>query len=182
MNDIVISFDDMWEGNDRWNDFINLHKKIPNIKITFFVNPSQCSIEFLKKINQSWIELVYHAENHSGGHKKWSKEEAKERLLKYVKEFNFAKGFKAPGWKITQNIIDGCKELDFWIASINTIPIEYNKVFYTYYKKGEGLSHHEKYSEYYGHLQSYNFIENLKELKEYCTKKDLNFKFVSEMI
>jgi len=179
---IVISFDDMWKGNDRWNVFEDLHNKYPNFKVTFFVNPGQCSDEFLKMIKRDWTELVYHAENHTGSHMSWSKEEAKERLLKNHIEYGFVKGFKAPGWKITQNIIDACKELDFWIASLNTVILNHKKIFYTRYKKGEGLSLHKDYTEYYGHMQSYNFNENIKELDEYCLNNKLDFKFVSEMI
>ena len=179
---IVVSYDDMWEGNDHWEVFEKFHKKFPNFKVTFFVNPGPCSDDFLRKINQEWTELAYHCQNHSGGFKRWSKEEVKKYLLKYHNEYGFSKGFKAPGWKITQNIIDACKELGFWIASISTVPIDIDRKFYTYYKKGEGLNHLVEYSEYYGHLQSHNFYENLKELEEHCIEHDPDFKFVSEVL
>jgi len=179
---IVISYDDLFEGNDKWEVFEGIHKMFPDFKVTFFVNPAQCSVEFLKKIRQPWTELVNHADNHSGSHSVWTKERAKEKLLKYKNEFGFASGFKAPGWKITQNIIDACKEIGFWIASISTIPIEIDKKYYTYYKKGEGLCLLQDYTQYYGHIQSYNFDENLKELKGFCLENKPKFKFVSEML
>jgi len=179
---IVISYDDLWEGNDKWVVFEKFYAKFPKYKVTFFVNPGQCSPEFLKKIKKPWTELVYHAENHTGSHMKWSKEESKEKLLKYYDKHGFVKGFKGPGWRLSQNIIDACKELGFWIASISTIPVEIDKKFYTYYKKGEGLSHLPNYSQYYGHIQSHNFNENLKELEEHCNECDPEFRFVSEML
>ena len=181
---VVVSLDDMWLGNDNWETFVDFQKKFPKFKATFFVNPGQgpCTDEFLKKINQPWTELAYHAENHSGGFKNWTKEDAKKYLLKYYNEYGFVKGFKAPGWKITQNIIDACKELDFWVASINTVPVDIEKIYYTSFKKGEGLLYLKNYTQYYGHLQSYNFHENLKELEQHCIENDPDFKFVSEMI
>ena len=179
---VIASYDDLWEGNDNWDIFVNFHKIFPAFKVTFFVNPGHCSSDFLKKVNQPWTELAYHCENHSGGFKQWSKEEAKKYLLKYHTEYGFVKGFKAPGWKITQNIIDACKELDFWVASINTVPVKIDKKYYTCYKKGEGLSHLAEYTQYYGHLQSYNFHENLKELEEHCKEHNPTFKFISETI
>lgn len=179
---IIASYDDLWEGNDNWSTFEEFHKKFPNFKVTFFVNPGQCSNEFLKKVNVEWAELAYHCQNHSGGFKHWSKDEAKQYLLKYHTEFNFIKGFKAPGWKITQPLIDACKELGFWIASINTVPVDIDRKYYTFYKKGEGLLELDTHIQYYGHLQSYNFHENLKELEEYCLQHDSEFKFISEVI
>jgi hypothetical protein len=179
---IVVSYDDLWEGNDNWDAFVEFQKKIPNFKATFFVNPGQCSEAFLRKIDQPWSELAYHCENHSGGFKNWTKEEAIQHLMKYHKNYNFVKGFKAPGWKITQNLIEACKELDFWVSSISTIPVDIEKKYYVYYKKGEGLLELKEYVQYYGHLQSHNFNENLKELEEYVLKNNNRFKFVSEVI
>lgn len=179
---IIVSYDDLWEGNDNWSIFEEFHKRVPTFKATFFVNPGQCSDEFLKKVNVEWVELAYHCQNHSGGFKNWSKDEAKQYLQKYNTEFGFVKGFKAPGWKITQNLIDACKELGFWVSSINTVPVDIDNIYYIHYKKGEGLLELKEYTQYYGHLQSYNFHENLQELEEYCKNNEHEFKFISEII
>jgi hypothetical protein len=179
---IIVSMDDFWEGNDHWDTFVELKRKFPKFKATFFTNPGQCSDEFLKKAQVSWIDLAYHCQNHSGGYKNWTKEEAKEYLQKYHDEYNFGKGFKAPGWKITNELIEACRELNFWIASINTIRLEYDKMFYTHYKKREGLNFLQDYTEYYGHFQSYNFEENIKELDSFCSENDPDFLFINEYV
>lgn len=195
-NILICSWDDIWEGNDKFEIFEQLHKKFPKFKATFFVNPGICSDAFLKKINLEWIELVYHAENHTGSHLSWSKNETKEWLLKYTnKKYGFVKGFKAPAYKWSKNIIDACNELNFWMCSSPSVPfftwvnkkwysekppLKIKKYWYTNAK--ESLSYYKNYTEFYDHIQNKNFDKNLKELKEYCQKNNPNFKFISEVI
>jgi hypothetical protein len=47
---LVVSFDDMQEGNDRWTEFLKLRNEFPNFKVTFFVITGNCSEEFFKRI------------------------------------------------------------------------------------------------------------------------------------
>lgn len=192
MKEIVISYDDVYEGNDEWEEFVKLHEEFPNIKLTFFVITGKCSDEFLKKIKTDWIQLVFHSWEHSGVWLTWTKEEAKEWLLKF-QSYGFEKGFKAPGWKLTQNLIDACMELDFWIGSINTIPVP-TKHWYTL--TGSCLTEHDGYVEFFDHIQhqvyekSKNewyedekaFHTNLEILKEYCRNNEVSYKFISEVV
>lgn len=189
--DLIVSYDDIYEGNDNWEEFEKLHQEFPELKITFFVITGGCSEEFLKKIKQSWSQLVFHSWEHSGHWQKWSVEETKEWLLKY-QSLGFEKGFKAPGWKITENIIKACQELDFWICTPQTIPVNVKQFWYTYPK--EGLREYDKYDEFYDHIQHQHydgakwiedknvFFENLNKLKEYCRNNESSFKFISEVL
>ena len=181
MKSIIVSYDDLWEGNDHWEEFEALYKEFPDLKITFFVIIGKCSEEFLKKIRQPWTELVYHCWSH---HRKdwliWSKEEAKEKLIEYLK-YGFVKGFKAPHYRITDEICEACDELNFWICSSPTVQVNSKKYWYTYPKDGVVLNYPE-YDEYYDHLQNVNFSECLERLKQFCRDNNPNFKFISEMI
>ena len=178
--DLIISLDDLWEGNDYWEEFEKLHQEFPELKITFFVIVGKCSDEFLKKVSRSWTELVFHCWSH---HRKdwlgWSKEEAKEKLVEYQK-YGFAKGFKAPHWRVTNEIIEACNELGFWVCSATTVKIDAKKCWYTY--PVTGLTQYDKYDEFYGHLQDEELVKNLESLKKYCKENKPNYKFISEVI
>jgi len=188
---LIISFDDLWEGNDRWEEFEKLHQEFPDLKITFFVITGRCSDEFLRKVNQSWTELVFHGTEHSGGWLHWSKEETIKHLRNFNENYGFVKGFKAPGWKLTPNIIEACRELNFWICSTPTIPVPVRH-WYTYPQ--EGLRFYSDYVEFYDHIQHRHydgqkwiedenvFLENLEKLKEYCRSNKPDYKFISEMV
>ncbi len=107
-------------------------------------------------------------------------------------EYDFEKGFKAPGWRITDEIIDACNELDFWICTPPTMPLKVKKVWYTYPK--EGLREYDGYTEFYDHIQHQHhdgkdwiededvFFKNLEILKKYCSTNVFDYKFISEVI
>jgi len=189
---LIISYDDLGENNDHWEEFEKFAEKFPDLKITFFVITGQSNEEYFKKIKQSWSQLVFHSWEHSGHWLKWTKNEAKEQLMKYQK-YGFEKGFKAPGWRLTDNIKEACKELDFWICTPSTIPVE-TKYWYTDPKKG--LRDYKDYAEFYDHVEHRHydikeekwyedphiFKENLEKLKKYCIENKPEFKFVSEML
>ena len=63
-----------------------------------------------------WTELVFHSYEHSGEWLKWSVEEA-EKHLKYYHDLGFAKGFKVPGWRMSENICKAINNLDFWVCT-----------------------------------------------------------------
>ena len=164
---LIISYDDLWEGNDNWEEFEKFAEEFPELKITFFVITGSCSKEFLKKIKQPWSQLVFHSWEHSGHWKHWSIEETKKWLTKFQK-YGFEKGFKAPAWKITDNIQEACKELNYWICSCPTIPVNTKQYWYT--NPSEGMNEYDDYTEYYDHIQH----------KHYDGKKWINIHFISQ--
>lgn len=178
--DLIISFDDLWEGNDHWEEFEDFMKEFPSLKITFFVITGNCSEEFLQKIQRPWAQLVFHSWEHSGHWQHWSVEETKEWLQKFQK-YGFEKGFKAPAYKWTENHFKACDELGFWTCSSPTVPVKTKRYWYTYPADGQIHEYHD-YDEYYDHLQNKNFTESLQSLKNFCREHNPNYKFVSEMV
>jgi hypothetical protein len=188
---LVVSYDDLYEGNDNWSEFEKLHAEFPNLKITFFVITGNCSDEFLKKVKQSWTQLVFHSFEHSGNWLHWTVNEAKEWLLKYQK-YGFEQGFKAPGWRITDNIIKACQELNFWICTAPTVPVDIKKYWHTY--PSEGFSYYTDHDEFYDHIQHKHFendvrvedpdifFKNLDILKQYLSQNTIESKFISEVL
>jgi len=178
---LIVSYDDLWEGNDHWEEFEKLADEFPGFKVTFFVITGKCSEKFLKKIQKPWAELVFHSWEHSGLWQHWSKNETKTWLQKYsAPPYNFKKGFKAPAYKMTDNIQDACDELDYWIVSSPTIPTRVKKHWYTY--PSEGIMHYESYSEAYGHLQNKDFSKLIDDVRQFCKTHNVTFKFISEVI
>ncbi len=174
----IVSFDDLHENNNQWQLFLDLKKKLPALKVTFFVITGKESDEFLNKIKQDWTELVFHSYEHNGEWLKWSKDEAKEWLL-YFQKHGFARGFKAPGWKMTQNIADAINELDFWGCVCNNWEFGIKKKWIT---QKQGLTITSEYIEMYGHIQDVDFKNKLDAIYESCRNREVDFKFMSEMI
>ena len=179
--EIIISFDDIYEGNDRWEEFEKLHIEFPDIKITFFVITGNCSDKFLKKIKKPWTQLVFHSFEHSGNWLQWSIEETKEWLLKFQK-FGFEKGFKAPAYKWKEAHIKACDELGFWICSSPTVSVKAKQYWYTYPSDKIQEYHDREYDEYYVHIQQVYFIDCLEKLKIFLREKRPIYKFISEKL
>jgi len=179
--ELIISFDDLWEGNDRWIEFEKLHAEFPDLKITFFVITGKCSNDFLRKIKQPWIQLVFHSFEHSGNWLHWTVEETKQWLLKF-QEFRFEKGFKAPAYKWKEAHIKACDELGFWICSGSTVPVKAKRYWLT--SPYEGLTEYKdrEYNEYYDHIQRKDFLSRLEELKKFLKKTKPIYKFISEKV
>lgn len=179
--EIIISFDDLWEGNDHWSDLEMLHELFPSLKVTLFVITGKCSETFLRKIDQSWTELVFHSFEHSGNWLHWTVEETKEWLLKF-EEYHFAKGFKAPAYKWKENHIKACDELGFWICSSPSVPVRAKQYWYTNAQEGLTFYPNREYDEYYDHFQNSSFLKNIETLKEYLNKTKPTYKFISEKV
>jgi hypothetical protein len=183
MKDIIVSYDDIFLNHDRLSDFEKVKKEIPDFKVTFFVIMYDFNtIEYINSLKKDWIELVYHANEHRGDWLKWTKEEAKENILK-CQEYDFIKGFKAPGWKLTRPIVEALNELDYWACICGTEPIlKEIKPKRGWITKNLGFSEYGEYSELYGHIQEDKFEVPLKQMINFYKNKGGNFKFISEMI
>ena len=181
MKEIIISFDDMWLGNDRWESFEKLHTEFPELKVTLFVITGKCTDEFLRKIKQPWTELVFHSFEHSGNWLKWTVDETKEWLLKF-QEFGFEKGFKAPAYKWKETHIQACDDLGYWICSGTTVPIQATRYWHTNPGAGLTIYKDKEYDEYYDHTQEEEFENRLTILKKHLRDTKPVYKFVSEKV
>jgi len=183
MTSIIVQYDDIYKGNDKIEVFDAIHNVVPDFKVTFFVIMHDfVTKEYLDSLKRDWIEFVYHADEHHGDWLKWDKETAKKNILK-CQEYGFAKGFKAPGWKLTRPIIEACNELDYWCCICGTEPIlkeiKPNKAWVT---RHLGFNVYNDYTEMYGHIQENDFLTNISKLKEYIRVNKCEFKYISEII
>lgn len=114
---------DMCQSHD-CRDMLMLFKEAnPNFKATLFAIPGEMTAELLKwsEANSSWIELAYHGFFHTSNYEceKLTYEQFDElmhssvthRVMQY-----FVKGFKAPGWQISDDIYRWLGDHGYWVA------------------------------------------------------------------
>jgi hypothetical protein len=113
---------DMCQSHDCRDKLDEFHYVNPNFKATLFAIPSQMTYELLEwcKANSSWIELAVHGFTHSSNFEceKMSYEDFNILMEKYEDMFEgfFVKGFKAPGWQISDGIYQWLADNDWWVA------------------------------------------------------------------
>jgi hypothetical protein len=115
---VVISIDDLCD--DWWDmeSLFILKEKYPNFKATVFTIPFRVDTNDLSILNDlGWIELAVHGLKHE------SLDEMlmlpKEEILDAFGKINFsifARGFKAPGWRLDEKVIECCNEFGMWVA------------------------------------------------------------------
>jgi hypothetical protein len=174
---IIVSFDDIFQKNDKWEEFKKIKEEIPEFKVTLFVI-TRDDKEYWDTLKTDWTELVFHSYEHGGEWLKWTVEEA-EKWLKYYHELGFAKGFKAPGWHMTENICKAINNLDFWVCTCKNQNFIFKNRWITL---NQGLEIRDDYVELWGHTQDTDFDIKIQKLKEYLKTNKGTFKFISEVI
>lgn len=128
---MVVDFDDMGanrvisdqcQSHDCRDKLDALHYANPNFKVTLFTIPAYMTMELAEwcSANSGWVELAIHGYNHNSNYEceKMSYEEFDEKM-NWVKETwgeLFVKGFKAPGWQISDDIYRWLNDHGWWVA------------------------------------------------------------------
>ena len=104
---------------DKLDEF---HYANPNFKATLFAIPGEMTYELCEwcYANKSWIELAVHGIFHSDNYEcnELTKEEFESRMndMSPMLDTYFVKGFKAPGWQISDGIYEWLVENGWWVA------------------------------------------------------------------
>jgi len=113
---------DVCQSHDCRDKLDEFHYLNPNFKATLFAIPGEMTYELAKwcKENNSWIELAVHGILHSSNYEceKMTYEEFDNALrpLQPMLDTYFVKGFKAPGWQISNDIYKWLDNHGWWIA------------------------------------------------------------------
>lgn len=114
---------DMCQSHDCRDALLGFKKVNPNFKATLFAIPGEMTMELLNwsEDNNSWIELAYHGFFHTSNYEceKLTYEQFDELMHTSVTHrvmHYFTKGFKAPGWQISNDIYRWLQEHNFWVA------------------------------------------------------------------
>lgn len=112
---------DVCQSHDCRDVLDKLHYANPLFKATLFTIPGEVTYELLGwcKANESWIQLAWHGFYHRTNYEcaEMSYEEFDANMKKFkVFEDYFVKGFKAPGWQISDDIYKWLVDNKFWVA------------------------------------------------------------------
>lgn len=113
----IFDFDDFHEGNHRLDLLTKLREANPLFKCTLFAVPALGSEPFWASVPY-WCELAVHGWLHPDPYEssQWSAERCGEVLDSPVVRSWFVRGFKAPGWQISDGCYEALVERDFWVA------------------------------------------------------------------
>ena len=153
----------------------------PNFKATLFTIPGEMTPELYNWAaeNSSWIELAWHGFYHSSNYEceKMSYEEFGNLLASFSLPYGMAyvRGFKAPGWQISDGIYKWLLEHDWWVADQDYNDNRRPEGLRTY-KIGENSMHHHTWNCVgNGVYEQFDYImDRIKDEKE--------FQFVSEVV
>jgi hypothetical protein len=171
---VIVDADDFCEDNEGWNFLTTIKKHIPNFKINLFCIVGSCSDDFFIKYKQiEWIDLIPHGWKHPTPKEciNWSYEESMDYLYR-IEELGLTKGFKAPGWQISDGMYKALLEKEYWVAD----------QLYNNKRRPKGLKAYlldEPYK-YHHHIQ--NVCGNgLEESMEQILSLKGNFKFIKDI-
>ncbi len=114
---------DMCQSHDCRDILIALHEANPVFKATLFCIPYEMTHELQAwcKFNSGWIEMAVHGFTHSSNYEcekmtyqefdGWMNHSSLRRDLR-----GYTKGFKAPGWQISDDIYRWLKDNNWWVA------------------------------------------------------------------
>jgi len=114
----IIDVDDFHEDNQGMKYLKAFKNKFSNFKVNLFTIIGKCSPEFIKEIKDiDWIDMIPHGWMHDTSREceDWSYEVSKAYLDR-IGEFGLTKGFKAPGWQISDGMYKALLEKGYWVA------------------------------------------------------------------
>lgn len=189
MSELVFDSDDfganhviseMTQSHD-CRDVLNTFKKEnPKFKATLFTIPGEVTTEILgwAASNRDWIELAWHGFYHLSNYEceKLTYQEFARSMSGFEMIFGdfFVKGFKAPGWQISDDIYTWLKDHDYWVADQDYNDERRPKELKVYKVGDDSI-----------HTHTWDCVGNgVYELGPSIIKqiKDKDFKFVSEVV
>lgn len=187
---------DMCMSNDCRDVLIKFREMNPKFRVTLFSIPGEMTAELLNWCtrNSDWVEMAVHGFYHTSNYEceKMSYEEFDALMegLPLIKDF-FVKGFRAPGWQISDDIYRWLLDHDWWVADQgynNGRRPEELKAYvnegnnFRVWKPGTGFGAYQP--AHHGHV--WNCVGNgIYEQFDYLidlVKNTDDFKFVSEVV
>ena len=176
---LIFDLDDWGFDHDCRLELEKLKEINPKFKVTLFTIPSKTTIEMLKWAddNSYWVEIVQHGWDHHSNYEceTWTYVETLKYLAECAPYFR-VKGFKAPGWQISDDCLQALRDMGYWVADQ-----EYNDsrrpLDLKTYKVGP--------NSYHGHTWDCGCDNGINEDWDNIVsrvKNETDFKFVSEVV
>lgn len=189
---------DMCQSHD-CRDMLMLFKEAnPNFKATLFAIPGEMTPELLRWClhNESWVEIAVHGIFHESNYEceKMSYERFDSYMTSFLPDLDFfyKKGFKAPGWQISDDIYKWLLDNGYWVADqgYNDARRPFELPAYINY---DGNFRALKNGEYSGpdyipaiHTHTWDCVGNgVYEMKDQILERikgETDFRFVSEVV
>ena len=146
MAQVICDFDDFHERNHKLDRLNELKAINPAFKCTLFAVPGLGSADFWASV-PDWCELVVHGWLHPDPYEcqNWTYERTKQAME--TRPDRFVRGFKAPGWQISDSSYAALLDAGWWVADQHLEDERRPKGLRTYfYEDGEDRWH--------GHIQN----------------------------
>ena len=114
---MVVDFDDFHEHNHKYERLWELKRARPDFRCTMFAVPGLGSNGFWAAV-PDWIELAVHGWEHPDPYEcaVWSYGRMEQLLDEPVVGTYFVRGFKAPGWQISDACYSVLLDRGWWVA------------------------------------------------------------------
>lgn len=119
----IVDLDDFCDDERSLESLILLDKlkeELPTFKATLFTIPARCSYEFVEamKDTRPWLDLVPHGWNHNSNREcqDWSMDKCLHSIESARERGLTTKGFKAPGWQISDGCYAALEVMGYWVA------------------------------------------------------------------
>jgi len=174
--DLIVDIDDFCEDNHKLDLLFKIRGSIPNLKVNVFTILGRCSDPFIAYVKTlDWIDMIPHGWMHRDAYecKAWTLQEAKDYFEK-IEKYNLTRGFKAPGWQISDETYIAAQQYGYWVADQDYNDKRRPKAVSVYKLDSPNKKHY--------HIQDVcsNGIEESKE--EILSLKGNNFKFIKEIL
>lgn len=119
---LIVDADDFSEQNHRLDLLLELKARIPGFRITLFTIPGLSSPAFVQSVRTKydWIDLAAHGKFHATNYEclHWTCKQSREYLdwIEAVYGDLFTKGFRAPGWQVSDGLYQALDERGWWCA------------------------------------------------------------------
>jgi len=177
---IVVDLDDFTGSHRDCGRLISIKLKVPDFKVTLFTIPGRISQSRIRQVRASypWIDLVPHGLMHTTSREceRWS-HSAMRACLQTFEGWPFTRGFKAPGWQLSDACFEVLHEAGYWLADQ-----DYNRP-----RRPEGmriyeLDRPEKIHGHLGHLGGHNANELDYIAPRILELRDCEFGFVKDFV
>jgi hypothetical protein len=112
---------DMCQSHDCRDILDKLHLANLNFKATLFTIPGEMTPELYNWVsaNSSWVQIAWHGFFHTSNYEceTMTYKEFDDLMNSFSNVgFSYVRGFKAPGWQISNDIYEWLYDHDFWVA------------------------------------------------------------------
>lgn len=182
---IVVDLDDAYPGNDRLPMLLAIRHEVPRFKATLFAIPGRCTPRWIETMlhHSDWLDIVPHGWTHATNREceRWEAQQAYD-ALEAAEHLGFTtKGFKAPGWQISDGCYEALEERGYWVADQTYNNARRPAGLRTYLLGAPPPDVHQIHG-HIGHLNGHNANELEYLLPEIMWYRDSDFAFVREVV